>query len=212
MTHQVITNPFDIGYNEEEILKVSQLFIQYCKAFKISCQSPSYYKNNREAHNSYRESKNWEQALNESRLLALTSKELARDTSKHTNMRMGDHKALSPIVDEMASVLRSDKYESVTNSGMFWYPPTGFMGWHTNASSPCDRLYIVYSSTGESFFRYYDNETKEIVTDYDRAGLTWRLFPVTNEPPHFWHCVGSNCDRISCGFRLDYKKINWKKG
>ena len=198
MTHKVITDPFEMGYNEEQILKVSQIFIQYCKAFKISINSPTY--KDPEFRPNY---KNWEQAVGEARLLSLTSKDLPQNTSKYSNLHQGDKNLLGGFVTEMEDILAGEVYKTASNSGMFYYPPTGFMSWHTNAAAPCDRLYITYSDTGGSFFRYYDNESKEIITDYDRAGLSWRLFPVTNEPPHFWHCVGSDCERISCGFRLN---------
>lgn len=88
-------------------------------------------------------------------------------------------------------------------SGNFYYPPTGFMGWHTNNDAPCDRVYITWASeAGKSFFRYRDPEIGNIITDYDDKGITIRRFKVTSEPPHLWHCVGSECDRLSFGLRL----------
>ncbi len=86
-------------------------------------------------------------------------------------------------------------------SGDFYYPPTGFMGWHTNHDAPCERLYINYASEdNKSFFRYF--EGGQIVTDYDKIGMNARKFTCTGERPYFWHCVGSECDRISFGFKL----------
>ena len=86
-------------------------------------------------------------------------------------------------------------------SGDFYYPPTGFMGWHTNHDAPCERLYINYASEDKkSFFRYF--EGGQIVTDYDNIGMNARKFTCTGERPYFWHCVGSECDRISFGFKL----------
>ena len=86
-------------------------------------------------------------------------------------------------------------------SGDFYYPPTGFMGWHTNHDAPCERLYINYASADKkSFFRYF--EGGQIVTDYDKIGMNARKFTCPGEPPYFWHCVGSECDRISFGFKL----------
>jgi hypothetical protein len=90
---------------------------------------------------------------------------------------------------------------SVYVSGNFYYPPTGFMGWHTNSDAPCERVYITWTSErNKSFFRYKIGG--EIITDFDDEGLTVRRFKVDSGPPYLWHCVGSECDRFSFGFRL----------
>ena len=39
-------------------------------------------------------------------------------------------------------------------------------------------------------------------TRYDNKGLNIRTFKATDQRPFFWHCVGSNCDRYSFGYRL----------
>ena len=86
-------------------------------------------------------------------------------------------------------------------SGCFYYPKGGFMGWHTNADTKEDRLYITFAEEDkQSFFRYYENEN--IITDYDDKGITIRRFSVAGGPPFFWHCVGSNTNRFSFGYRL----------
>lgn len=95
--------------------------------------------------------------------------------------------------------LYSDKQFEL--SGSFYYPPTGYMGWHTNSNMPCERLYITWASKSKkSFFRYL--EDGNLITDYDRMGITIRRFTITENPPYFWHCVGSECDRFSFGFRV----------
>ena len=94
--------------------------------------------------------------------------------------------------------------DDVTSSGWFIYPPTGYMGWHTNYKKSCYRLYISYATEHQkSFFRYLNPETNEIITDYDDQGITIRKFFVPPKPPYFWHCVGSNCIRISLGYRIN---------
>ena len=95
-------------------------------------------------------------------------------------------------------------HDRVETSGHFIYPPTGYMGWHTNHTNPCTRLYITYATEdNKSFFRYRDRKTKEIITDYDNKGLTIREFFIPKHKPYFWHCVGSMCNRISFGFRIN---------
>jgi hypothetical protein len=89
----------------------------------------------------------------------------------------------------------------VWNTGFFHYPSTGYMGWHTNRNHPCKKLYLTWTKeANKSFFRYIKNE--KVITDYDDKGLTSRLFEVTGEPPFFWHCVGSETDRLSFGFSI----------
>ena len=86
-------------------------------------------------------------------------------------------------------------------SGCFYYPVGGFMGWHTNHDRTEDRLYITYTEEDKkSFFRYY--EDGNIITDYDNKGITIRRFSISGELPYFWHCVGSYTNRFSFGYRL----------
>ena len=86
-------------------------------------------------------------------------------------------------------------------SGCFYYPKGGFMGWHTNHDTEEDRVYITYAEEDKkSFFRYYQDGN--IITDYDNKGITVRRFSVAGGPPFFWHCVGSNTNRFSFGYRL----------
>ena len=75
------------------------------------------------------------------------------------------------------------------------------MSWHTNNDNPTDRIYISHASEqGKSFFRYYKDG--KVITDYDDKGITVRRFTATGTKPYFWHCVGSQCDRVSIGFQL----------
>jgi hypothetical protein len=93
----------------------------------------------------------------------------------------------------------------VKSSGDFHYPKTGYMGWHTNHDNPLERVYITYATEErKSFFRYIENG--KMITDYDNKGITVRQFKVTDKPPYFWHCVGSECDRLSFGYTLNKNK------
>jgi len=88
---------------------------------------------------------------------------------------------------------------NIINSGLFYYPPTGYMGWHTNSEKPCKRVYIVYSD-GKSFFRYKDAQDN-IVTDWDKKGVDIKEFDIP-EDDKLWHCIYSEGNRVSIGFRL----------
>lgn len=92
---------------------------------------------------------------------------------------------------------------SIIHSGDFLYPKNGYMGWHTNADTPYLRCYITYSENGDSYFKYRDPITKEIITDKDNLGWTIRYFDISNKSDELlWHCVYSNTNRISMGYRI----------
>lgn len=88
---------------------------------------------------------------------------------------------------------------NIIDSGHYYYPKTGYMGWHTNSNKPCKRVYITYTD-GQSFFRY--KKDNDIITDYDDVGITVREFDIPELPEQLWHCVGSYANRFSFGFRL----------
>lgn len=94
----------------------------------------------------------------------------------------------------------------VRPSGQFYYPPNGFCGWHTNHNESVERLYIsIAPEKNKSFFRYYENG--KIITDWDDELICLRRFKCPEKEPYFWHCVGSETDRISFGFRLFPKEL-----
>ena len=106
------------------------------------------------------------------------------------------------ITNKFIPILQKVFTDSIIQvSGYFHYPDTGFMSWHTNSDIPCKRLYITWSKEGgKSFFRYFENG--KVITDYDDKGITVRMFNITDKPPYLWHCVGSETDRLSFGFRI----------
>ena len=86
-------------------------------------------------------------------------------------------------------------------SGRNWYPPNGYMGWHTNANVQGFRLYCSHApASKQSYFRYLDPATRKIETSWDSAGWNFRCFRTDLEP--LWHCVYSETDRISFGYGL----------
>ena len=91
---------------------------------------------------------------------------------------------------------------SIVPSGNFLYPPGGYMGWHTNSDFPCKRLYITYvKEINKSGFKYLD-ENNIIVDDVDEQHITIREFDISSSE-HLWHCVYSDTDRYSFGFRIE---------
>lgn len=85
-------------------------------------------------------------------------------------------------------------------SGAVLYPPHGWMGWHTNSDRDGWRLYISYSRSTKSFFRWKDGDA--VVTDYDKEGFNFRYFRIGSKDDPFWHCVYADDWRFSLGFRF----------
>jgi len=93
---------------------------------------------------------------------------------------------------------------SIIPSGSFYYPPGGYMSWHTNSDVPVNHLYITYADCDDkSCFKYYDSAAGQIISDFDKQGFNVRYFETCNvNKGLFWHCVVSDCNRYSFGFRI----------
>ena len=102
---------------------------------------------------------------------------------------------------KVRTLFREGRKLSIAKSGHFWYPPGGFMGWHTNERSPGWRLYINYADEPDkSFFRYRDPASGAIVTKSDRRWNV-RLFKISSVDP-LWHAIYSQTNRFSLGYYI----------
>lgn len=93
------------------------------------------------------------------------------------------------------------------NSLTSYYPPYGYVGWHTNWNAYGYQMIITWSESGDGYFSYYDNETKGIVTHHDRTGwqARWYRFGREDEPEHVcWHTAWTNCPRFTLAFKFPY--------
>ena len=101
----------------------------------------------------------------------------------------------------LENLLEPKRKMRLFQSGRNWYPPNGYMGWHTNANVQGFRLYCSHATAPrQSYFRYLDPVTQKIETSWDSAGWNFRCFRTDLEP--LWHCVYSEIDRISFGYGL----------
>jgi hypothetical protein len=99
--------------------------------------------------------------------------------------------------------LKIEGYAYEQPSGCHWFPPSGYMGWHSNADVGGYRVYCVYASEDKkSFFRIRDPKTKEVLTQWDKKGWNFRMFLCNNTTPdnYAWHSIYSDTNRISVGF------------
>ena len=94
------------------------------------------------------------------------------------------------------------KQVNISGNGS-WYPPGGYLGWHTNKALPGWRVYLTYAQEpNRSFFRYQDTVSGEIKTAYEEAGWQMRRFRILAEEP-LWHCVYSeDTNRYSVGWNI----------
>tara|TARA_R100001443_G_scaffold105666_1_gene114750 strand:- start:254 stop:940 length:687 start_codon:yes stop_codon:yes gene_type:complete len=146
----------------------------------------------------------WKDHVSYDKFLELSNKKPILDTNESKNLFNGNEAGMQKYINKIRDVLKTKYQVKVDKRGAFYYPPTGFMGWHTNCGTPGERFYITWASEDKkSFFRYYDDEKDEIITDYDDKGLTIRQFTIPTGKPYFWHCVGSECDRFSFGFLVN---------
>lgn len=115
--------------------------------------------------------------------------------------------SLRPLTQEVARTLSNflepTRRMRLFQSGRNWYPPRGYMGWHTNSNVQGFRLYCSHAEEpGASFFRYQDPESLKIETLWDEEGWNFRCFRTDLKP--LWHCVYSETDRISFGYGLQF--------
>ena len=190
---RLIRNPF----NEHEVEKIIENMIPSIEHAK------NYAMHDNDRKKTIVEVPEWKDKINRESLMELYNKKEPLDMNNTKNLFNYNVATVGNAeqAENIRQVLR-DRYSlPVQARGQFYYPPTGYMGWHTNCEAPGERFYITWASEDKkSFFRYYDCEKDEIITDYDDKGLTVRQFKVPESPPYFWHCVGSECDRFSVGF------------
>jgi hypothetical protein len=130
----------------------------------------------------------------------------------HGNTNFIDLLHFSDNHEDMQSTIRDylniEGFEFDHPTGAFWYPPTGYMSWHSNSEQKAYRMYAVWSPKEKgSFFKVQDRETKETITSWDKKGWTFRLFECVDKPidKYSWHCIWSDSNRISAGFHYNKK-------
>ena len=57
-----------------------------------------------------------------------------------------------------------------TSALLSYYPRGGFVGWHTNWNANAYQVLFTYSETGNSYFRYYDKQSGDIITLDEKPG------------------------------------------
>tara|TARA_R110002096_G_scaffold69149_1_gene166338 strand:- start:19058 stop:19732 length:675 start_codon:yes stop_codon:yes gene_type:complete len=117
--------------------------------------------------------------------------------------------------DDWKDYMQKVKYDFAADLGahtsalLSYYPPKGFVGWHTNYDANAYQVLFTWSKDGNGFFRYR-NADGTITTEQDKPGWQARhyYFGAENEPDdHLWHSAYAGCERIT----LAYKFVNGDK-
>jgi hypothetical protein len=99
------------------------------------------------------------------------------------------------------------RFGARSNSLTSYYPPGGFVGWHTNWNAHGYQIILTWSEDGDGYFTYYDKEKDEFIKHPDKKGwqARWYRFGREDEPEHHcWHAAWTNCPRFTLAFKFPY--------
>ena len=95
---------------------------------------------------------------------------------------------------------------------MMYYPPDGFMDWHTNCNCAGYNTLITYSHTGASSFTWQDPISEQFIIVPDKRGWSIKTgyFGRHDEPNDtIWHSAETQTHRITFGYVIPDKNM-WK--
>lgn len=91
-----------------------------------------------------------------------------------------------------------------TSALLSYYPPGGFVGWHTNYDATAYQVLFTWSD-GNGYFSYYDKKEDKVVTIEDVPGWQCRhyYFGPENEPENIcWHAAYAGGERITLAYKF----------
>lgn len=94
-----------------------------------------------------------------------------------------------------------------------YYPPGGYIGWHTNWNAPGYNILLTYSETGEGWFEWQDPVTKEIHRIDDEPGWQCKVgyYGTIDEPDKVcWHAAYTDCERLTFAYMIPDKYM-WEE-
>ena len=100
-----------------------------------------------------------------------------------------------------------------TSDALFlYYPPGGFVGWHTNQNNSGYQIVFSWSESGDGYFQVYDKEKEEVIRYYDQPGWNCRhqLFG-REEHEHCWHSAYTRCPKITVCVLFRWREQPHKK-
>ena len=95
-----------------------------------------------------------------------------------------------------------------TSALLSYYPPGGFVGWHTNWDANAYQVLFTWSENGDGYFKYYDKQKDEIVTIQDKPGWQCRHYYFGSKEEQDLHCWHSAYNGTGQRITLAYKFVN----
>ena len=120
---------------------------------------------------------------------------------EHCSFPIEHGMADDPLLEE---VYMFSRIQFITDLGanssavFLYYPPGGFVGWHTNQNNSGYQFIFSYSENGNGYFQYYDQQTREVVVTKDQPGWRCHYHHFGEEPDeHCWHSAYTNEPRLT---------------
>eukprot|EP00928_Gymnodinium_smaydae_P064897 TRINITY_DN4812_c0_g1_i4.p1 TRINITY_DN4812_c0_g1~~TRINITY_DN4812_c0_g1_i4.p1 ORF type:complete len:516 (-),score=4.67 TRINITY_DN4812_c0_g1_i4:3-1550(-) len=107
--------------------------------------------------------------------------------------------------------------DDLLSTGMFYYPPGGYMSWHTNSMNPVGyRMYFSQMSlgTGEAGFSWVDPRSRVLHTMKSQNGSIG-IFPLQRDPVLYHSVWSTDAHRKAFGVRISskvFKAIRRQRG
>ena len=143
----------------------------------------------------------------------LASPDLIGAPEKHFGQPVSKMVRVDPSWEDYMQKVKYDFASQLgahTSALLNFYPPGGYVGWHTNWDANAYQILFTWSIDGNGYFRYYDKSADKIVTIPDVPGWQCRhyYFGAKEEvEDHCWHAAYTSSERIT----LAYKFVNGTK-
>ena len=82
---------------------------------------------------------------------------------------------------------------------LHYYPPGGYVGWHTNENNSGYQFIFTWSEKGSGYFQYYDSTLERIINIPDKPGWQVRRYHFGDRYNNevLWHSAYTDCKRIT---------------
>ena len=96
-----------------------------------------------------------------------------------------------------------------TNALAQFYPPGGFIGWHSNANAIGHNVIFTWSESGDGCFKFIDPLTKELIVMPDKKGWSLKAGYFGQDDHEVFHCAETKCNRITLSFVFKVNAENY---
>lgn len=118
-----------------------------------------------------------------------------------------DHWEMNSKKEFDHGIIRRKFPQSLDTPVIGYYPPNGFVSWHTNHLAPGYIILFNWSEDGEGYFRYIKDN--QMVTLKDDVGWSCKVGKFGDETDPLWHCARTECRRFSFSYRFAEEK-DWQ--